>query len=120
VGSTATSGNQATTNQTGTQSAGGSAIQVLGQEARTDQLALAGSSATQSDPSNTSSPTRVYSPGGNGALTQSNTAGSTAASGNTATTGQEGNQAAGSAQCGCYQPPIQVAGPQADTGQFPL
>jgi len=116
VTSSATSGNSATTGQGAWQGAGGNAIQVAGQEAETGQASLAGSLAAQFGASNTASPVRVYSKGGGGSVSQQNTDGSTAASGNTATTGQNAGQYAGS-PCGCGRP-IQVAGQKADTGQL--
>jgi hypothetical protein len=116
VGSSATSGNRAGTWQTDTQSAGGPAIQVAGQKADTGQLSFAASLAAQLGASNTSDPVRVKSPGGGGDVSQSNTAGSSASSGNDARTSQYGSQAAGT-PCGCGYP-IQVLGQQAGTGQF--
>jgi GTP cyclohydrolase II len=116
VGSSATSGNRAGTWQGDTQSAGGSAIQVAGQKADTGQLSFAASLAAQLGASNTADPVRVKSPGGGGDVTQSNTAGSSASSGNDARTSQHADQAAGS-RCGCGYP-IQVLGQQAGTGQL--
>jgi hypothetical protein len=116
VGSSATSGNRADTWQGDSQSAGGSAIQVAGQKADTGQLSFAGSLAAQLGASNTADPVRVLSPGGGGDVTQSNTAGSSASSGNDARTGQRGSQTA-STPCGCGYP-IQVLGQQAGTGQL--
>jgi hypothetical protein len=118
VGSSAASGNTATTTQDGTQAAGGSAIQVAGQEADTGQLSFAASLAAQLGASNTADPVRVKSPGGGGSVSQQNTAGSSATSGNAATTGQGVTQSTGEA-CGCSSgTPIQVLGQQAGTGQF--
>ncbi len=116
VGSSASSGNTASTNQAATQDASGSAIQVLGQEAKTWQGSFAGSLAAQLGASNHASPVRVKSPGGGGSVGQSNTAGSSATSGNTAGTTQSGTQDA-AVRCGCGLP-IQVLGQQADTGQL--
>jgi hypothetical protein len=116
VGSSATSGNSASTNQGATQNAGGSAIQVLGQDAKTGQGSFAGSLAAQLGASNDASPVRVESPGGGGSVSQQNNAGSTATSGNAAATTQTGSQAA-AMWCGCAQP-IQVLGQQSDTEQL--
>jgi len=118
VGSSASSGNRADTTQTGTQGAGGSAIQVAGQQAGTGQLSLAGSLAAQLGASNTADPVRVKSPGGGGSVSQENNAGSSASSGNAATTGQTGSQQADGARCGCSVRPIQVADQKAQTGQL--
>src|SRR4051794_7786780 len=70
-------------------------IQVSGQSAGTSQQAVAGSSATQTDPSNTNIAIRVLSPGNDGDVTQSNTAASTGTAGNASTTGQASSQTAG-------------------------
>ncbi len=118
VGSSATSGNSASTRQAAKQAAGGSAIQVLGQEAKTGQLSFAASLAAQFGASNDASPVRVKSPGGGGSVSQQNTAGSSATAGNAADTGQQGSQAAGATRCGCSSWPIQVLGQRADTAQF--
>jgi hypothetical protein len=116
VGSSATSGNRAGTWQDATQGAGGSAIQVAGQKASTDQLSFAASLAAQLGASNTADPVRVKSPGGGGEVSQSNSAGSSASAGNDAKTSQRGSQAA-EMRCGCGLP-IQVLGQQADTDQL--
>ncbi len=138
VGSTATSGNSATTTQSSTQSQGGScgclepirsdvpstsspsgspAIQVAGQQSETTQGSLAGSAAEQVGASNDASPVRVWSPGDGGSVSQSNTAGSTATSGNSATTTQAADQSAAGHGCGCGGGAIQVAGQKAGTDQ---
>ena len=116
VGSSASSGNSASTNQGAMQAAGGSAIQVLGQDAKTGQGSFAGSLAAQFGASNHASPVRVKSPGGGGSVSQQNTAGSSATSGNAADTTQHGSQYA-AMRCGCVQP-IQVLGQQSDTDQL--
>ena len=118
VGSSATSGNSAATGQNATQDAAGGAIQVLGQQAETGQLSFAGSLAAQFGAANKAAPVRVKSPGGGGSVSQQNTAGSEATSGNAADTGQQGSQDAGSARCGCSSTPIQVLGQRADTSQL--
>ena len=118
VGSSATSGNSASTSQDASQDAAGSAIQVLGQEAETGQLSFAASLAAQFGASNDASPVRVKSPGDGGSVSQQNTAGSTATSGNAADTGQHGSQNAGDSRCGCSSAPIQVLGQRAGTGQL--
>jgi len=117
VGSSAISGNSASTKQGAGQTAAGSAIQVIGQEAATAQLSFAASLAAQLGASNTASPVRVKSPGGGGAVSQQNSAGSSATSGNAAGTGQWAGQTADGARCGCFVRPIQVLGQKAETGQ---
>jgi hypothetical protein len=118
--SSATAGNRAATTQYGTQSeaGGGLQIQALGQQAATDQTAIAASLAAQLDPSNDASPVRVHSPGGGGSVTQSNGAASSAAAGNDAWTNQTGRQTIAPGKCGCGQLPIQVAGQWAGTEQL--
>ena len=119
VGSSASSGNSASTTQDAKQAAAGSAIQVLGQDAETGQQSFAGSLAAQFGASNRASPVRVKSPGGGGSVSQQNTAGSAATSGNAADTAQQASQYAGRGGCGCSAtPPIQVAGQRAGTGQL--
>ena len=116
--SSAAAGNHAATTQEGSQSETGSGIQVLGQQAATEQDALAASLAGQVDPSNDASPVRVWSPGGGGSVAQSNRAASSAAAGNDASTGQTGRQSIAGTSCGCGQLPIQVAGQWAGTAQL--
>jgi hypothetical protein len=86
-------------------------IQVSGQSADTSQQAAAASSATQTNPSNTNISIRVLSPGNDGNVTQSNTAGSSAAAGNASNTTQGSSQTAGGGN------PIQSATQSASTGQ---
>ncbi len=126
VGSSARAGNSATTQQSSDQDPHSScgcqstpAIQVAGQQASTEQGSLAASSATQLGASNLNTPVRVLSPGSGGDVTQSNTVGSSATSGNAATTSQWIGQAAdGSSSCGCGSTgAIQVAGQKSDTQQ---
>lgn len=61
---------------------------------------------------------RVKSPGGGGSVSQQNTAGSSATSGNAADTAQQGSQYAGGSKCGCSSAPIQVLGQRAGTSQL--
>lgn len=70
-------------------------IQVSGQSADTSQHAVAGSSATQTNPTNTNISIRVLSPGNDGNVTQSNAAGSSATAGNASNTAQGSSQTAG-------------------------
>jgi hypothetical protein len=132
--SSATSGNAASTTQNGSQSQAqpecgclSKGIQVLGQDAQTGQSSTALSGAFQAfgdrDPrctcghdggsGNDASPVRVWSPGSDGDVTQSNNASSSATSGNLASTTQNGSQAM--AGGGGLQ--IQALGQQALTGQ---
>jgi hypothetical protein len=118
--SAATAGNAASTRQDGTQTeaGGGLEIQALGQEAWTGQEGVAASFAAQFAPSNDASPVRVYSPGGGGSVSQSNTAASGATGGNDAATTQGARQDIGASPCSCRGSlPIQVAGQSAHTGQ---
>ena len=118
AGSSAMSGNSASTTQDAKQDAGGSAIQVIGQEAETGQASFAASLVAQFGASNVASPVRVKSPGGGGSVNQQNTAGSSATSGNAADTAQQGSQYAGGSKCGCSSAPIQVLGQRAGTSQL--
>src|SRR6478609_757731 len=86
-------------------------IQVSGQSADTSQQAAAASSATQTTPSNTNISIRVLSPGNDGNVSQSNTAGSSAAAGNASNTTQGSSQTAGGGN------PIQSSTQSASTGQ---
>jgi hypothetical protein len=124
--SSANAGNHAATTQGASQSqaggcgcgAGGTAIQQANQAAGTEQDALAGSEATQVDPSNDASPVRVLSPGSDGSVSQSNNAASSAHSGNDAATTQNANQSQAGESCGCGGGlGIQALGQQADTEQ---
>ena len=118
AGSSASAGNQAGTTQTAGQNAGGSGIQSSQQQAGTDQLALALSAAAQAGASNANLPVSVLSPGNAGSVTQGNTVGSQATSGNAATTGQTANQDQGSAcSCSGSGSGIQTANQSAGTGQ---
>jgi hypothetical protein len=131
VGSSASAGNDAWTGQTAGQQASGGCgcaigpIQVAGQQAGTQQGSLALSGAVQAfggrerecgcsgsgGSGNDASPVRVWSPGSDGDVSQANTVGSSATSGNRAGTWQGDTQSAGGSA-------IQVAGQKADTGQL--
>jgi hypothetical protein len=117
--SSAAAGNQASTTQSADQAAAGSGIQTSQQSAGTDQLALGLSAATQLYPSNVNVPIRVLSPGSDGSVTQSNTAGSRADAGNASTTTQTGTQDQTGSSCGCDSSatPIQTADQSASTDQ---
>jgi hypothetical protein len=125
VDSAANAGNKAHTGQDASQyagSGGGLQIQALGQQAGTLQGAAAGSLAAQFGASNDSSPVRVWSPGGGGSVSQTNSASSAANAGNDALTWQNANQGIGGKRinCECYTLPIQAIGQQAWTSQFGL
>jgi hypothetical protein len=98
VESSADASNDADTTQKGDQDASSSCgchglgIQVLGQEANTDQLAVGLSSAKQIGASNSSSPYRIWSKGKGGHTKQSNDASSDSSSSNDASTRQHGHQ----------------------------
>jgi hypothetical protein len=103
--SSAKADNDNSTHQDGDQSqSGGSgiAIQALGQEAHSAQLAAALSATFQLGASNDNSPTRVYSSGDGGWVTQSNDASSKAKADNDNRTKQDGDQyIGGSHDCKC-------------------
>jgi hypothetical protein len=95
VGSSALAGNESATWQAGRQSIAATPcgchslpIQVAGQSAETEQAALALSAALQAHPSNRASPTRVWSPGGGGSVSEANAALSRGDALNGALTGQ--------------------------------
>lgn len=132
--SSARSGNAAATTQNANQSqagqscgcGGGLGIQVLGQKSDTEQSSAALSAALQvfgdehsrcgcggSSSGNDASPVRVWSPGSDGSVDQSNNADSSAIAGNRATTTQNGTQSESGSG-------IQVAGQQAETAQDAL
>jgi|GEM_PF-2192564 len=75
-------------------------VQSSTQSSSTGQAAIAGSSATQIQPSNQNISVRVLSPGNDGDVTQSNSASSTATATNTAATTQNAAQTQ-SGGCGC-------------------
>ena len=103
--STASARNWNDTDQTGRQDQSGGAgiaIQALGQQAKNGQLAVGLSAAFQIDPSNHNGPTRVYSPGNGGSVTQANDASSDASADNWNDTDQTAGQSQhGSGSCGC-------------------
>jgi hypothetical protein len=121
--SSASADNSASTSQDADQSASGSGIQTSQQSSSTDQLAAALSAAKQVDPSNTNTSIRVLSPGSNGAVTQSNTAASSADASNSADTSQDSDQTQSGSSCGCggsSSPGIQSSDQSAETGQAAL
>jgi len=133
VTSDASASNANTTTQTADQDAssspspcgcgGGLGIQVLGQKAVNGQAAVSASGAFQdfgksecgcSSGGNSNDPVRVWSPGSDGSVDQSNKADSTAGSTNTNTTSQTGSQS----QSGGSGIAIQALGQEVLNGQF--
>jgi hypothetical protein len=130
--SSANAGNTASTTQDATQNqgtpcaCGGLGVQAIGQWAETDQAALAASGAVQlpgrshcgCEPSsgNSAGPVRIWSPGTDGNVTQTNSAASSAGAGNMATTTQSGLAGQGLG-CGCSGLQIQALGQLAGTLQ---
>jgi hypothetical protein len=94
--SSSNAGNTATTSQTAGQvhagvcGCSGVHVQATGQVAPTKQHALAHSLALQGAPANASNPARVWSGGGGGSTSQSNTGASSGSAGNTARITQTG------------------------------
>jgi hypothetical protein len=93
---------------TGTALAAGPPVQSTTQSTGTDQAAIAASSATQVNPSNQNISVRVLSPGDDGAVSQTNSAVSTATAANTANTNQTANQTQSGSGCGCVSPLQQI------------
>jgi hypothetical protein len=107
--------------QTGTQQQGGSGVQAALQESSVGQAALAASSATQIHPSNSNTSVRVLSPGNDGGVWQSNTAGSSANAENTAPVSQTGTQQQAPSSCGCSSgPAVQALGQSSTVEQGAL
>ena len=99
--------NSADQDATQTQSAGsgsGLGIQVVGQEAKNHQGALALSAALQDGASNENKPLRVLSPGNDGSVIQSNSVDSDASASNRNDVDQDATQtqSGGSTNCGCH------------------
>ena len=93
-----------TTPPPSTSSGGGSGTQGVGQIADTQQVAGAASKAVQIDPSNSNISVRIFSPGNDGDVTQTNSVNSTANAGNAASTEQRASQGEAS-DCGCRPVP---------------
>jgi hypothetical protein len=101
-----TSGNPITTTPPPSTSSGsGSGTQGVGQIADTQQVAGAASKAVQIDPSNSNISVRIFSPGNDGDVTQTNSVSSTANAGNAASTEQRASQGQASDGCGCAPKP---------------
>ena len=129
--STATATNTAPVTQTATQDPSGPAgptcgcdgsgsdVQALGQQSKVDQIGGAESSADQVGASNSNDPVRVWSFGGGGNVTQSNTDTSTATASNTAPISQTGTQLVSGSPCGCGGSESVRAGARAGLGRRP-
>lgn len=119
VASGALAGNVNLTGQSAGQAQSGSGTQAIGQDARSNQGALAVSRADQAGAWNSITPVRIDSRGDDGDVEQSNTAASAAVAGNA--NGLE--QAAGQSQsggCPCDGTGIQAIGQDADSEQLAI
>jgi hypothetical protein len=72
--------------------AAGEPVQAVGQDASSQQSASSNANATQVNPSNDNVDVRIFSPGDNGDVTQTNAAGALAIAGNANTTDQSASQ----------------------------
>lgn len=116
--SNATAANLNGTAQSANQSqAGGSGIQVIGQESSSGQLAIAAALTAQLGASNENAPVRVLSHGNGGSVSQSNTASSNANAGNANRTGQNAVQEQGGRHDGCCGKGIQAIGQSSQNWQ---
>ena len=101
AGSSADASNGNSTTQSASQDPSAGADQVVGQVGESEQTAVAGSQATQTDPQNNAVSVRVLSPGNDGSTTQSNHVDSDARATNRNSLDQSADQTAASAPCGC-------------------
>jgi hypothetical protein len=112
--------NAAQTAQAVSQNQSGSGEQAVGQGAGTIQDATSNATSTQDKPSNSNIDVRIYSPGNNGDVEQSNNSIAGSIAGNAAKTeqGVEQNQGGGD-KCGCHGggSGVQAVGQEAVTGQ---
>jgi hypothetical protein len=116
--------NKAETDQTVNQAQGGgggkccsgAGVQAVGQKAETLQHAKSNATSKQVHPSNTNIPVRIFSPGDNGDVKQSNSSEAVSLAGNLASTSQTVNQSQAGG-CGCYGDRVQAVGQKAFTGQ---
>jgi hypothetical protein len=113
--SNATAANQNETKQDADQT-GGSGDQVIGQSAQNSQDALAAALTLQKGASNVNTPTHVLAPGDAGSVSQSNTASSDAAAGNTNKADQSADQDPTGSSC-CGGSGSQVIGQSAENEQ---
>jgi len=94
--------------------AGGSGVQVIGQESKNGQAAAAAALTAQLGAANENAPVRVLSPGSGGSVSQSNSASSNAIAANANWTGQHAAQVQGGENAvgkhGCCGAGVQVIG----------
>jgi hypothetical protein len=114
--STATAANENTTTQSAEQNLADTALQSVGQDAKSWQTAGALAGTLQHGSSNDNVGVRVLSPGDSGSVEQANNASSQAAAGNTNATGQSAVQNPGSACCESTDSSERPIGPKADDG----
>jgi hypothetical protein len=119
----ALAGNGNATSQTAAQSQGGGSgggSQVAGQKAENDQVAHADADATQVHPKNQNISVRIFSPGDNGPVSQSNTvaAGALAANGNHTTQSVTQSQAGGTQPQPCSKTAHACAAPGGSAAQI--
>jgi hypothetical protein len=127
VDSSAAAGNLNATKQYADQDQGGKSkrecgcasdgVQAIGQEAKSEQSAGALSAALQSGASNTNTPVRVGSKGGDGDVSQSNSVGSKATALNINLTGQKADQEQAGGDCRCTSGGTQAIGQKAKNDQ---
>src|SRR5262249_16422426 len=114
--------NRAKPTQTGTQTQSGSScgcssgpsVLAIGQKSDVDQLGVALSKAEQIGATNTADPVRVWSPGNDGSVRQTNDATSESDATNTATPTQAATQTQSGSSCGCSGPAVQAIGPESE------
>ena len=115
--SDASAGNLNLTGQDAEQTqAGGSGLQAIGQEAKSDQDAAALAATKQEKPSNSNISVRVLSPGDSGSVEQANIASSEATAANINLTGQKAEQTQAGDSCKCGSG-IQAIGQSAENDQ---
>jgi hypothetical protein len=116
--SNAKAGNLNGTKQSADQTqAGGSGLQVIGQESKNGQFAAAAALTAQLGASNENAPVRVLSPGSGGSVSQSNDASSNATAGNANWTDQQAGQTQSGSSCGCGSDGIQAIGQSSQNWQ---
>ncbi len=116
--SDATAGNVNGTKQSADQTqAGGSGLQVIGQESKNGQFAAAAALTAQLGASNENAPVRVLSPGNGGSVSQANDASSNATAGNANWTDQQADQSQAGSSCKCGSDGIQAIGQSSQNWQ---
>jgi hypothetical protein len=91
----------------------GPAVQDVDQKAYNDQSAHSSATSEQDDPSNVNIPVRIYSPGNDGKVEQTNSSSAASAAGNLNATTQSAGQSAGGSGSGS----VQHIGQKADSSQ---